>query len=243
MVIMSDGKSRADAFRSIHRYTGRIEYIYNCAGRRAYSPAGYDLRAKLSLSEYTRIVLYIGIVDIERGLESTVKAVAGYGSGVHLVMMGPVRPSFRTRLEVISQALEIGGRVHFVDAVPTDDVPLWASSADVAVTLIQPYSLSYKYSAPTKMFEALMAHVPQVASDFPEIRRVLIDNGVGPAGILVDPEDQKAVATSIRTLLDNRSLRTELSANARILATATYNWENQEKALLTLYAELLNSRN
>ena len=158
------------------------------------------------------------------------------------MLMGPAKPSFRVRLDEVAQKFGASERVHFVDAVPTDEVLLWASSADIAITLIQPYSLSYRYSAPTKMFEALMAGAPQVASDFPEIRRVLADNGVGPAGILVDPEDQEAVTTAIHTLLDNADLRAELSENAGALARETYNWENQEKVLYALYDEVLNSR-
>ena len=101
--------------------------------------------------------------------------------------------------------------------------------------LIQNVSLSYYYSAPTKMFEMIMGRVPQVASDFPEIRRVVVDNPVGPVGKVVDPSDPQTVGKAVRQLIEDEALHHVYKTNADVLARTVYNWEAQEKTLLGIY--------
>ena len=142
----------------------------------------------------------------------------------------------------LAESLGVADRVCFIDPVPADDVPAWASTADVGLTLIQPEGLSYSLSAPTKLFELLMAGVPQVASDFPEMRLALIDNGVGPAGILVSPSDRRAVSDGVARLLGDSKLVSEMGKNARTVSRERYNWGSQEAVLLDIYRSLLPNR-
>ena len=80
-----------------------------------------------------------------------------------------------------------------------------------------------------------MAGIPQVSSNFPEIRRVVLENDIGPVGKLIDPSDEEEIGTTISSLLANKSEFVKYQENADILARKVCKWEIEEKKLLLLY--------
>src|SRR5664279_3615515 len=52
---------------------------------------------------------------------------------------------------------------------------------------IQDSTLNHRLSTPNKLFEALAAGVPIVASDLPELRRIVMEDPAGPLGVLCNP--------------------------------------------------------
>jgi glycosyltransferase involved in cell wall biosynthesis len=101
------------------------------------------------------------------------------------------------------------------------------------VICIQPTSLNHRLSTPNKLFEALAAGVPIVASDLPGMARIVRETG---AGVLCDPADPAAIAWALRTILDAPADE-RAALRRRILAAAhmTYSWEDQEVRLLDAY--------
>ena len=79
-----------------------------------------------------------------------------------------------------------------------------------------------------------------VASDFPEMRRVVMDDPAGPLGVLCRPEDPADVARGIRAILDlPPDKRTALRRRCLAAAHDTWNWETESQHLLELYASLI----
>jgi glycosyltransferase involved in cell wall biosynthesis len=70
------------------------------------------------------------------------------------------------------------------------------------------------------------------ASSLPEV--------VGEAGILVEPRDTKGFATAISRLLQDESLRCELSGKG-LEQAAKFTWERAARETLTVY-EHVNQR-
>lgn len=238
-VIMSDGASRADAFRKAHRYHRPIEYIYNCPVEVDVSRDIKDIRTALKIGTPDRLVVYTGDVGPFRGLNVAITSMAYWPKNAHFVMVGTSSEDFQNQLMQLAAAQQVRHRVHFWGPVPPDDLALWVADADVALVLIQNVGLSYYYSTPTKMFEAIMARVPQVSSDFPEIRRVILGNDIGPVGRLVDPSDHEEIGQTVRELLTDETLRNSYAKNADALARTICNWESQERVLISLYNRML----
>ena len=132
-----------------------------------------------------------------------------------------------------------GGRLHVLDPVPPDEVVAWVSGADLEVMPLQPVTRNHVLSSPNKVFEALAAGVPVVASDFPVIRSILLDDPDGPLGAVCDPADPAAVAAAVRPILGlDPAARADLRARCLRAARERWNWETESAKLVDLYASL-----
>jgi len=241
-VVIMANDCRTPVFKRVHNYTKQIPSVYNCPILVKTPVPGRDIRDLAGIPKSTKVVLYIGVPGLNRGLGVAIRCLRDWPDDTNLVCMGPRQSHEETELINLAETLGVADRVRFIDPVPADDVPGWASTAEVGLTLIQPEGLSYSLSAPTKLFELLMAGVPQIASDFPEMRIALIDNGVGPAGILVDPSDSFAVSDGVSRLLNDSELASEMGRNAMAVSRDRYNWATQELVLLEIYRSLLVNR-
>jgi glycosyltransferase involved in cell wall biosynthesis len=234
-VIMSDGASRTALFRNAHRYTKPIEYVYNCPMSVEYPTSTNDLRTVLGIRAGSPLVVFTGNIGHDRALDRIVTGIPKWPSDAHFVMLGRVGDGAAEWLPALARKIGVADRIHFYGPVPPHDVVLWTMSADIASTLVENIGDSYFNSAPTKMFEAIMARLPQVASAFPEIQRVVRDNPVGPVGEVVDPADTDAITNAIVRLLSDSGLREQYRHNADRLARSFFNWRIEEAKLFGLY--------
>jgi glycosyltransferase involved in cell wall biosynthesis len=191
------------------------------------------IRERLGLSASTRVVLYQGNLMTERGIEEGMEAILQVPDAV-LVLLG--YGALRDELAAAAAGPPYAGRVHLVDAVPPSELLAWTCSADVLLMAIQPTTLNHRYTTPNKLWEALAAGVPVVASALPGMAEVVRETG---AGVLCDPTDPGAIAAAIRSLLDQSAA--ERDAYRRRALTAAhdrYHWAAQVGPLLDLYASL-----
>lgn len=218
---------------------GRTVIVRNCPPR--WDPPVADpalLRLNASIPAEVPLILSHGLLVADRGLEQIAAALRRRElAGVHAVLMGPGPLVPHLRALAADPALE--GRLHVLDAVAPDQLAAWVHGADLVVTPIQPSTLNHRLSTPNKLFEALGAGVPVVASDFPPIRRIVIDDPDGPLGAVCDPTDPAAIAATIRALLDLPSTEmADLRRRCLAAAHARYAWEIDAARLVALY-ELL----
>jgi glycosyltransferase involved in cell wall biosynthesis len=165
------------------------------------------LRRRLALPADKPIVLHQGQMRPSRGCGQLVRAMRDVENAV-LVFLGdgPVRPGLER--EVSHSGLQ--DRVFFLDPVPVTELLSVTASADVGVTLLEDSCLNHRFALPNKLFQYLMAGIPVLGSDLPEIRRVILDHDVG---LVVDPSDIDDVAAGINTMAADDSLRTRWRNN------------------------------
>jgi glycosyltransferase involved in cell wall biosynthesis len=112
---------------------------------------------------------------------------------------------------------------------PPARVPLYLAAADLGVVPNRSRpAISARYTSPLKVFEALAAGLPLVASDLPSLREVLSD---GEDAVLAAPDDEAALAQAIRRLLGDAELRAALAARGRARA-AEHSWDARARRLL-----------
>ena len=240
--------SRAAALVTVNRsvaeeldrrlHPARIVVVYNCAPRWDPPPRRPDLlRAAAGIPHDAAIALYHGGLTRHRGIEQLAEALARPGlERVHGVLMG--YGSERETYVRLAQEGRFGGRLHYLPAVPPEELIPWVASADVGVMAIQRSSLNHWLATPNKLFECLAAGVPVVASDFPEMHRIVGEDPAGPLGVLCDPRDIGAVADAIRTIVDApESDREALRARCLRAAHDRWNWETEAAGLLALYQD------
>lgn len=217
----------------------RVVVVHNCPPRWTPPAERPDLiREACGIAPDQAIALYHGAFSAHRGLEAMAEALLEPGlERVHAVYLG--YGGMRARLDALANDPRFGGRVHVIDAVPPDDLVPWVASADVDVMALEPSTLNHYLSTPNKLFESLAAGTPVVASDFPELRRVVIDDPDGPLGELCDPADPASIAGAIRAVVDlDPTPGADLRVRCLAAAHARWNWEMESAKLVALYAEL-----
>jgi glycosyltransferase involved in cell wall biosynthesis len=212
------------------RFGLRPEVIMNCPpappflgpGEPGGPPRPRRFHELLSLDPGAPVVLYHGYLFPHRGIERLLEAMA-LVPAAHLVVMG-FGPRF-DQYRDLAATLPHADRVHVVPGVPPAELIEWVASADVAAMPIEGDTLNHRLTTPNKLFEALAAGVPVVASDLPGMAAIVRETG---AGMLCDPDDAADVARAIRTILEApEAERAAWRGQALAAARATYNWERQ----------------
>lgn len=199
---------RARHYRRVYHLPSTPRIFEN---RPPYVPVsrGDRLRRACGIGPETVIALYQGVLQEGRGLHNMVRAVAGVDS-VALVMLGegPQRQSLMT----LAEELDVDDRVHFPGRVPLEELAEWTASADLGLQLLRNTCFNHYSTDSNKLFEYAMAGLPVLASDFPEIRKLVKRHGFG---LLVSPEDVAGIRAALVRLVDDGPLRRQLASAAR----------------------------
>ncbi len=212
-----------------------VPVVRNCPDRwDPPEPRPDRIRQALGLGMETRIVLYQGGLLVDRGIEQSMDAILDVAGAV-LVLMGFGNQEARFRQ--LAATPRYAGKVHVLDAVPPTDLLWWSASSDVMVMLYQPHTENHRYVTPQKLWEAMAAGVPVVASDLPGLASVVEPVG---CGILCDPTSPVAIADALRTILAQGTdgLRA-MGQRGHAAARERYNWEVQFQVLDDVYDRLV----
>ena len=208
--------------------------VLNCSYRfTPPEPPERRFHDHLALPASTRVVLYQGGFSLDRGIEQLFDAIRAIDDAT-LVLMGYGLQEEAYREQAGS--IELRDRVRIMSAVPPAELLSWVASADVVAMPIQPTTLNHRLTTPNKLFEAMAAGVPVVASDLPGMAPIVKETG---AGVVVDPTDPGAIAAACREILDaSPEERAAWRRRALEAAHRTYNWERQVEILFAEYGRL-----
>jgi glycosyltransferase involved in cell wall biosynthesis len=221
----------------------RLEIVRNCPERWVEPPARPQrLRETLGIPPDEAVVLFHGALVEGRGIERLAAAMRTPElATAHLVLLGdgPVGDILRED----SRARGPHPRLHVIPSVPPSELPSWVASADLGAVLQEPQDRNLILSTPNKLFESIATGTPVIASDLPEIRRVVLDDPEGPLGVLCDPTDIESIADGLRSLLrPPRVLLGEMRERCRRAGQERLNWETEAATLVSLYGDLRGDR-
>src|SRR5262249_4643639 len=127
------------------------------------------------------------------------------------------------------QTFGLEDRVRFLGYVPDSDLPLLYRGAEL---LVYP-SLYEGFGVP--IVEAMASGCPVVCSN-----RSSMPDVVGEAGLLVDPEDAKAMAEAMGRVLGDPSLADALRTRG-LTRAQSFRWEDSARRLLSVYEDVLGA--
>lgn len=191
------------------------------------------LRAALDLDRATPLVVYVGSVTVDRGLELTVEALREVPD-VHLATVGWRYAETERRMREVAEHAGVMNRLHFVDAVPSEAVVSFIADANASVIPIQDVCLSYAFCFPNKLLESVFAGLPVAVSNLVELRRFVDETGLG---LVMDETDPADIARTLRRLLAQHD-RFAPSQAAIATVEGRYGWSVQEERLRALYDRL-----
>jgi glycosyltransferase involved in cell wall biosynthesis len=146
---------------------------------------------------------------------------------------GKSRYNYFSYLEKRLRSLDIASHVTFYDQVPHLELLKYYRAADVFV-----FPSVWDEPSGNPPIEAMAAGVPVVSTRTGGTAEYVND---GKTGLLVEPEDESALADSILKLLDNEDLRRSMGMAGRKRAVKQLSFERQVANLLPLYEEICKS--
>jgi glycosyltransferase involved in cell wall biosynthesis/GT2 family glycosyltransferase len=148
------------------------------------------------------VIGYVGRLEAHKGVDVLLEAIARLDHAtLRVAGAGPEEEALRTRVA----ELRIGDRVELVGAVGQDQLPDFYRSLDVLAVPSLP-TPGWLEQFGRVVVEAMASGVPVVASDTGALPDVVDD-----AGLLVPPGDPEALATALKSVLEDDATRGELS--------------------------------
>lgn len=184
-------------------------------------------RERLHIDAASEAIVYMGRMDVNKGLRELVEAAASMHSErpnlkVYLVGEGPDRPLIQNAI----QANNAAGYVHALPGCAFDDVPVWMAAADL-VTLP-----SYMEGCPNVVLEALACGRPVVATNVGGIPEILSDE----CGRLVSAREAVALAEALAAVLDASWDPEAISAHC------SRSWNTVAAEMLEVFESLVSTR-
>jgi glycosyltransferase involved in cell wall biosynthesis len=186
-----------------------------------------EARRKLRIDQAAKVVVYMGRIDVRKGLRELVEAAASLRTErpnlhVYLVGEGPDKPLIESAI----QAHNAASYIHALPGCPFDDVAVWMAAADL-VTLP-----SYMEGCPNVVLEALACGRPVVATNVGGIPEIMS----GECGRLVPLRDPAALAQVLASVLDS-----SWDASA-ISVRGSRSWNAVAAELLEIFETLVSTR-
>ena len=184
-------------------------------------------REKFHISKEKNIFLYQGALSQGRGIEILLEAFTSLDENNIIIFMG-----YGLLEDHIKESAKKYMNIYFHEAVAPEEVLVYTSSANFGISTIEDSCLSYRYCLPNKMFEYMMAGLPVIVSDLPEMKKII---EVFNVGVVLHENSINGMKDAIGELekLDKYVLKENLEQ-----VKYQYNWEEQEKKLLKVYNAL-----
>jgi glycosyltransferase involved in cell wall biosynthesis len=177
------------------------------------------------------IILQGAGINIDRGAEELVESMKYVDNAILLIVgSGDVLP----KLKSMVNEKGISSRVRFIDKQSPEKLRSFTFYAELGVSLDKDTNLNYRYSLPNKIFDYLQAGIPVLASNLPEIKKVVEGNGVG---VICNSHEPKEISNCINTMLKDNA-KQQMAQKIKD-AASLYNWENQEETLFKVYGKFL----
>lgn len=177
-----------------------------------------------------RIVLFLGRLGRERGLDEAAEAILALDDAALVLLgFGPWAERLRER----DRDQRFVGRHFTLPAVHPDDVPAWTASADASIIAVPANSLNQRLSTPNKFWESLTAGTPMVVGRELEVMRAIVE--AEQIGASADPADPADLAAALRGIVDASSDERRAMRERVLAAAERYTWEG---AVLPYLAEV-----
>jgi len=231
----------ADKLIAISKYTAqsyisefhvppdKIEIIPNAVDTNKFHPAvdGYEVRKKLNLEERDRVVLFVGRLDYNKGIEYLLRSFSRIneeGTEARLVIVGEgALKKYICKYPLKNSIIPVGH-------VSEEDLPKFYAASNLVVlpSLMEGFGIT--------LLEAMASGKPCVATRAGGVEDVVIN---GETGLLVPPADSYSLCHAIRTFLTDDKLSKEFGTAGRKRAENYFTWGKVAKRTVEVYKKVI----
>lgn len=169
------------------------------------------------------LILYAGQLHAWKGIPTLLSASRLLPEGNQIMLVGGLPDEIARWRQAVPDA-----RAAFVGQRPHKEIVQWLAAADVCLVPTSGKTREGRhFTSPIKLFEALRAGCPIVASDVPAIREI-VDERVA---LLVPPDDPEVLVSGITAVLSDPAAALERAAHGQ---ARVRDWSWDERALRIL---------
>lgn len=242
LTIANSNAGAAFNSRTFGVHPSHFRVVHNGVDTARFQPRNSSaLRASLGLAENAPVVGMFGSFKAQKNHPYMLRAARlimeripdvrflFVGDELYMGMSGSV--SYKQEVETLVD--DLGLRNNCIFAGNKQDVENWYPLCDLTVLP------SLFEGTPNVALESMACGVPVVATDVSDNRFIIPD---GLAGFIVPLNDEACLADKISRLLEDASLRSRMSAAARVWVTAEFSGPRLAEKTADVYEEILQSR-
>ena len=234
-IVVND--SIADALQQIHHLRQRPVVVRSTPNLWVRDEAAIAANRRAMLEKLPGVrylLMFHGNLGRGNGIPDIIRAVARIPDAGLVLMGAQSDPAFARELKQLAETCGAGGRVLFRPAVPAERLPDYIGAVDLELMPIEPVVRSHYYVLPNKFFESVQAEVPMVASDLPEMRRLIDQYQIG---LCCKPNDVDDLCRCIDRMRGDAGLYARCRENLKI-AKQDLCWEKERTVLEQAFATL-----
>ncbi len=188
-------------------------------------------RKDLGLPEDKFILILQGSgINIHRGSEEMVEAMKYLDDALLLIVGGG---DVIEKLKEIAQQPDINSKVIFKPRQPYNNLMQYTVNADLGLTLDKDTNLNYRYSLPNKIFDYIQAGIPVLASDLPEIRKIITTYEIGN---FIPSHNPVEISQKVKEIMNNEAQLNKWKRNL-IFAADDLTWEKESEIIKQVYSK------
>lgn len=202
------------------------------APRRLFQPVDHGIADGITrrMGIEGKFVLFVGTVEPRKNLVTLIRAFSHVLESTELkpqLVIAGRKGWLSEDLSSLIQQLDLADRITFTGYVSEENLRILYSSCEVCV-----YPSLYEgFGLPP--LEAMACGAPVITS-----RIRAIEETVGEAAVLVDPNDSHALAGAIAEILTDPNMREKLSA-AGLKRAAQFTWEETARQTMEVYRKVI----
>ena len=189
------------------------------------SPMHFDIHSNLQIDKRKKIILYQGIILKGRGIELIYNVLKELPDYVFVIIGGG---DFENYYKELAARMDLVDQVYFLGKLTQEELPKVTSAADVGTALIENLSISYYYALPNKLFEYIMAEVPVLVSNLPQMKEIVDKYEVG---FVVNTDKKEEIISALKKLSNDSEFQDKFRYNCK-KASEELNWEKEVTNLL-----------
>ena len=175
-----------------------------------------------------KIIIYQGAVNIGRGIEYVIRAMQFLENYVFWIIGdGDIYHD----LVKLTKKLNLEKKVKFLGKIPFNELKKYTLQADLGISLEENIGLNYYYALPNKLFDYIHAEIPILASQLPEIKRIIDKYNIGT---FIKNHDAKHIANKIQNIFSDTKQIKKWRNNLKT-AHKELCWENEENILIKIF--------
>jgi glycosyltransferase involved in cell wall biosynthesis len=187
------------------------------------------IRNELNIGFNDEVILYVGRLKKEKGVLDLANAFLNIKKTNHnliMIFVGPDDENLKDRL--IQMLNNYKDSVRFIDFTKNPEHYMMASDI-----LVLP---SHREGFGNVVIEAASTGIPSIVTDIYGLNDTIIN---GETGLLVDPYNSDSLESAMDKLINNKSLRIKMGANARLRASEYFSQEIITTKVISFYKNLL----